>query len=119
MTTLEPGLHVRIEEFGDGPRPFPLVSGFSMGQAYRALGLSSPSESSDAYFVLSNDNDEICLISNCHVRAYALLPDECALKLPIRQTSRKPLIALQVGLFALNRRGVMKNDTAKDHRAST
>ena len=88
MTTLEPGLYVRIEESGDGPRPFPLVSGFSVGQAYRALGLSNPTETSGAYFVLSNDNDEIWLISNCHVRAYALLPDECALTLPIRQTSR-------------------------------
>ena len=29
------------------------------------------------------------------------------------------LIALQVGLFALNMRGVVKNDTAKDPRAST
>ena len=29
------------------------------------------------------------------------------------------LIALQVGLFALNMRGVVKNDTTKDHRAST
>lgn len=88
MTTLEPGLYVRIEESGDGPRPFPLVSGFSVGQAYRALGLSNPSETSGEYFVLSNDNDEIWLISNCHVRAYALLPGGCALTLPIRQTSR-------------------------------
>lgn len=88
MTALEPGLYVRIEESGDGPSPFPLVSGFSVGQAYRALGLSNPTETSGAYFVLSNDNDEIWLISNCHVRAYALLPDECALTLPIRQTSR-------------------------------
>ena len=88
MTALEPGLYVRIEESGDGPRPFPLVSGFSVGQAYRALGLSNPTETSGAYFVLSNDNDEIWLISNCHVRAYALLPNECALTLPIHQTSR-------------------------------
>ena len=88
MTTLEPGLYVRIEESSDGPRPFPLVNGFSVGQAYRALGLSNPTETSGAYFVLSNDNDEIWLISNCHVRAYALLPGECALTLPIRQTSR-------------------------------
>ena len=88
MTTLEPGLYVRIEEFGDGPKPFPLTSGFSVGQAYRALGLSNPTETSDMYFVLSNDHDEIWLICNCHVRAYALLPDECALTLPIRQTSR-------------------------------
>ena len=86
MTTLEPGLYVRIEESDGWPRPFPLVNGFSVGQAYRALGLSNPSKTSDAYFVLSNDNDEIWLISNSHVRAYALLPGECALTLPIRQT---------------------------------
>lgn len=91
MTTLEPGLYVRIEEFGNGPKPYPLVSGFSVGQAYRALGLSSPTDTSDAYFVLSNDRDEIWLICNCHVRAYALLPDERALTLPIRQTTRKQM----------------------------
>ena len=91
MTSLEPGLYVRIEELINGPKPCPLESGFSMSQAYRALGLYNPSETSDAYFVLSNDRDEICCVCNCHVRAYALLPDERALSLPIRETARKQM----------------------------
>jgi len=70
MTSLESGLYVRIEELDNGPKPFPLTNGFSMGQAYRALGLYNPSETSDAYFVLSNDRDEIWFICNRHVRAY-------------------------------------------------
>ena len=91
MTPLEPGLYVRIEELDGGPKPFPLTSGFSIGQAYRALGLYNPSETSDAYFVLSNDRDKIWFICNRHVRAYALLPDERAFTLLIRETSRKQM----------------------------
>lgn len=91
MTSLEPGLYVRIEELDNGPKPFPLDSGFSQSHAYRALGLYNPSETSDAYFVLSNDRDEIWFICNRHVRAYALLPDERAFNLPIRETARKPM----------------------------
>ena len=62
-----------------------------MNHAYRALGLYNPSETSDAYFVLSNDRDEIWFICNRHVRAYALLPDERAFALPIRETARKQM----------------------------
>ena len=91
MTSLEPGLYVRIEELENGPKPFPLASGFSIGQAYRALGLYNPSETSDAYFVLSNDHDEIWLICNRHIRAYALLPDERSFTLPIREIARKQM----------------------------
>ena len=91
MTSLEPGLYVRIEELDNGPKPFPLTSCFSIGQAYRALGLYNPSETSDAYFVLSNDHDEIWFISNRHIRAYALLPDERSFTLPIREIARKQM----------------------------
>ena len=91
MTSLEPGLYVRIVESDSGPKPLPLSSGFLTGQAYRALGLYNPSETSDAYFVLSNDQDEIWFISNYHVRAYALLPDELAFVLPIVGTARKQM----------------------------
>ena len=91
MTSLEPGLYVRIEELDNGPKPFPLTSGFSIGQAYRALGLYNPSETSDAYFVLSNDHDEIWLICNRHIRAYALLPHERSFTLPIREIARKQM----------------------------
>ena len=91
MTTLEPGLYVRIEELDNGPKPFPLANGFSPGHAYRALGLYNPSETSDAYFVLSNDRDEIWFICNRHVRSHALLPDVLALRLPIRDAARQQM----------------------------
>lgn len=91
MNTLEPGLYVRIEELDNGPKPFPLTSGFSVGHAYRALGLYNPSETSDAYFVLSNDRDEIWFICNRHVRSHALLPDEFALRVSIRDTVRQQI----------------------------
>ena len=91
MTSLEPGLYVRIEELDNGPKPFPLTSGFSIGQAYRALGLYNPSETSDAYFVLSNDHEEIWLLCNRHTRAYALLADERSFTLPIREITRKQM----------------------------
>lgn len=88
MISLEPGLYVRIEELDNGPKPLPLLSGFSTSQAYRALGLYNPSESGDAYFVLSNDRDEIWFICNRHVRTHALLPDELALRLPVAGATR-------------------------------
>jgi hypothetical protein len=91
MTSLEPGLYVRIEELDNGPKPFPLDSGFSLGHAYRALGLYHPSETSDAYFVLSNDRDEIRFICNQHVRAYALLPDERAWSMSTILAARRQL----------------------------
>ncbi len=76
MDSLEYGLYLRVEELHNGPKPMPLDSGFSMGRAYRALGLYNPSETSDAYFVLSNDRAEVWFICNRHLRTYALLPDE-------------------------------------------
>ena len=79
---------MRIEELENGLKPFPLVSGFSNGHAYRALGLYKSSETSDAYFVLSNDRDEIWFICNRHVRTYALLADELALRLPVKEATR-------------------------------
>lgn len=80
MIFFEPGLYLRVEELENGPKPFPLQSGFSMGCAYRALGLYNPSETSDAYFVLSNDRDEIWFICNRHLRTVGLLPQENRLR---------------------------------------
>ena len=80
MIYLEPGLYLRVEELDNGPKPCPLQSGFSMGVAYRALGLYNPSETSDAYFVLCNDRDEIWFICNRHLRTVALLPHESRLR---------------------------------------
>ena len=85
MTLLEPGLYLRIEELENGPKPLPLKSGFSEGRAYRALGLYNPSETSDAYFVLSNDRNEVWFICNRHLRTYALIPEEKHFRLTIRE----------------------------------
>ena len=95
MTSFEFGLYVRIEELENGPKPFPLNSGFSTTHAYRALGLYNPSETSDAYFVLSNDRDEVWFICNRHVRAYALMPEQKAFRLPIRESAVKQLALVE------------------------
>ncbi|WP_264642590.1 MULTISPECIES: hypothetical protein [unclassified Symbiopectobacterium] len=72
MLWLEQGLYLRIEELDNGPRPLPLQSGFSVGTAYRVLGCFNPSETSDAYYILANDRDEIWFICNRHVRVVVL-----------------------------------------------
>ena len=73
MITLENGLYLRVQELQNGPKPFPLQSGFNPDTAYRALGMFSPSETSDAYFILSNDRDEVWFICNRHLRTVALV----------------------------------------------
>ncbi|MGO2257661.1 MAG: hypothetical protein ACTH5S_07685 [Hafnia alvei] len=83
MIWFEQGLYLRIEELDNGPRPLPLRSGFSREIAYRALGVFNPSESSDAYYILSNDRDEIWFICNRHLRTVALLPDTTDFRRPI------------------------------------
>ena len=85
MTLLEPGLYLRVEEMLNGPKPLPLQSGFSKGRAYRALGLYNPSETSDAYFVLSNDRNEVWFICNRHLRTYALMPEQKHFRLTIKE----------------------------------
>jgi hypothetical protein len=50
------------------PRPLPLESGFEEGVQYKVLGVHSPSETSEAYFILCNDRDEVWFISNRHFR---------------------------------------------------
>lgn len=83
MIWFEQGLYLRVEELENGPRPLPLCSGFSREIAYRALGVFNPSESSDAYYILSNDRDEIWFICNRHLRTVALLPDTTDFRRPI------------------------------------
>lgn len=65
---LYPGLTVRIEQLEHGPLPMPLASGFDAGKPYRVLGLYTPSETAEAWFILANDRDEIWFISNRHLR---------------------------------------------------
>jgi hypothetical protein len=83
----EPGLLLRVQELATGPTPFPLRSGFSPDTAYRALGLYNPAESSDAYFILSNDRDEIWFISNRHLRTAGCNGGEKRFRLPLQDMS--------------------------------
>ncbi len=83
MIALQPGLYVRVQELQDGPTPLPLKSGFNLNTAYLALGLYNPSETSDAYFVLSNDRDEIWFICNRHVRTVCLQSGSQRFRLPL------------------------------------
>ncbi|ERH48237.1 hypothetical protein O203_19180 [Ectopseudomonas chengduensis] len=85
MMFFEQGLYLRVEELPDGPKPLPLESGFSTGNAYRAMGLYNPSETSDAYFVLSNDRDEVWFICNRHLRTHVLQPQETSFRLSIKE----------------------------------
>ena len=85
MIYIQPGLYLRIEELeGEtAPAPFPLQSGFSADVAYLALGAFSLSESGEAFFVLSNDRDEIWFISNRHLRTHMLRPTSTEFRLPV------------------------------------
>ena len=83
MICLTPGLFVRVVEYPNGPMPRPLHSGFSQDTAYRVLGLYNPSETSEGYFVISNDRDEVWYISQRHFRTVALLPESTAFRAPL------------------------------------
>ncbi|HJP83857.1 MAG TPA: hypothetical protein VJ835_10170 [Fimbriimonadaceae bacterium] len=69
-TYIKPNVYVRIQELEtpNAPRPLPLESGFSEGQAYEVLGLHVPSDSSKAFLILKNDYDEMWFISVRHCR---------------------------------------------------
>lgn len=82
---IEAGLYVRIQELANGPRPFPLQSGFNHHTAYRAIGMFNASETSEAYFILVNDRDETWFICNRHVRAAFIDPISRALRTPLKQ----------------------------------
>lgn len=83
MLTLQEGLFLRVQELENGPTPFPLRSGFNADTAYRALGMFNPAETSDAYFIFSNDRDEIWFICNRHMRSVRALPGNTAFRIPI------------------------------------
>lgn len=83
MLVIENGLYLRIQQLQDGPPPWPLKSGFNMHTAYRALGMFNPSETSDAYYIFSNDRDEVWFICNRHLRVVGLLPAQSATRLPL------------------------------------
>ncbi len=91
MICIEPGLYVLIEQLESerAPQPLPLANGFSRGFAYRVLGIYSASETSEAYFIMSNDQDELWFISNRHLRTYKIIQEttQFRISLPLRQTS--------------------------------
>lgn len=102
MVTLCPGLYVTVQEMqGErAPQPRPLSSGFSTGTAYRVLGLHTPSETAEAYFILSNDRDEVWFVSNRHFRTYALMPESTAFRVPMTETTGDGLPAEPVVVSA-------------------
>jgi hypothetical protein len=85
MLSLEPGMYLRVEQLPNGPKPLPLDSGFNTQTAYRAMGLFNPSETSDAYFIFSNDRDEIWFICNRHLRCLGLIEHTRAVRLDLAQ----------------------------------
>jgi hypothetical protein len=91
MICVEPGLYVSVNQLeGErAPLPLPLSNGFSHAYAYRVLGAYTASETSEAYFILSNDRDEIWFISNRHLRAHKIIPQATQFRLPmnLRDTS--------------------------------
>lgn len=86
MLAYNPDLFVRIQQV-EGPRsplPRPLDSGFGVTRLYRVLGVYSPSETAEAYFILPNDADELWFISQRHVR-FGALRQTAAHHLPLPQ----------------------------------
>ncbi len=83
MIHLEPGLYLRVQELPERAPPLPLQSGFSVDVAYRALGIYSPSETSECYYIVANDRDETWFISNRHFRVVGLFPERRDLWFPL------------------------------------
>lgn len=89
MLWIEQGLYLRIQELDNGPRPMPLQSGFNKETAYRVLGCFNPSETSDAYYIMANDRDEIWFICNRHVRVVCLDNNRKDFRYPLGQETSK------------------------------
>jgi hypothetical protein len=90
MTTIEADLYVLVQEMAGerAPQPRPLQSGFSVGVAYRILGLSTASETSEAYLVLANDRDELWFISNRHFRVHGIARGCTDIRFDVPATAR-------------------------------
>lgn len=99
MIAFNQNLFVRVQEVegNRAPSPRPLESGFSSERLYRVLGIYTPSETAEAYFILPNDQDEIWFISQRHLR-FAVIMDTPAHHLPLnwpkmmRETSGQPML---------------------------
>ncbi|MEP7072249.1 MAG: hypothetical protein ABI839_07670 [Verrucomicrobiota bacterium] len=90
MIYVQDGLFVRIEqlEAALAPAPRPLNHGFNTRTAYRVLGCFSLAESAEAFFILSNDRDEIWFISNRHLRTCELDAKNSLLRKPLAAVMR-------------------------------
>lgn len=93
MIHIEPGLYLRVQQAFQRPHPLPLESGFSVDVAYRALGIHSPSETNECYFILANDHDETWFISNRHFRVIGLFPERRELRFPLAVASVRSVAA--------------------------
>lgn len=88
MLTLDTHVLMRVVQINDEPCRLPLNSGFSESTAYRMLGMFNPSETSDAYFILSNDRDEIWYICNRDLSTVGVLDDFRGFRVPLDLIAR-------------------------------
>ncbi len=95
MIQIEPGLYLRVQQASQRPHPLPLESGFSVDTAYRALGIHSPSETSECYFIVANDRDETWFISNRHFRVVGLFPERRDLRFALTLAPVRSIAASQ------------------------
>jgi hypothetical protein len=86
---IEPGLYLRIQQLPDRAHPLPLSNGFSSHIAYRAVGVYSPSETSECYFIVCNDRDEMWFISNRHFRSVGLHPSRQEMRIPLAELQHR------------------------------
>ncbi len=96
MIHLEPGLYLRVQELPERAPPMPLQSGFAIDVAYRALGIYSPSETGECYYIVVNDRDETWFISNRHFRVVGLFPERRDLSFPLDARPSRALRKLAV-----------------------
>ena len=90
---IEKDLYVRIRQFLDAPHPLPLKSGFSNDVAYRALGMHSASETSEAYYILANDKDQTWFISNRHLGVVGIFPGRTELRFALHDHEASEALA--------------------------
>lgn len=90
MIYIQNGLYVAIRQLENPVAPpFPLASGFSEKFAYLVLGAFSMSESGEAYFIMSNDRDEIWFISNRHLRSCKFRPNATEFRIELIEAAAK------------------------------
>lgn len=75
MIYLLPGLIVTPEPNPNLPGPLPNhPNGFTIGMKYKVLGVHAPSETSEAYLIISNNRNELWFIPNRQLRVVPQSP---------------------------------------------